>query len=75
MAMPMGVSRREGSTGVTLQKSDSEKEALSRLSNSPLKFNKDANSQSESVEERNPNNPERIEVNIADGFDFSESLK
>lgn len=51
---------------------NNEKEVVSRIANSPLKFY--ATTQSESTPKWDLPNPERIEIGITDGFDFGDAL-
>lgn len=50
---------------------NNEKEVVSRIANSPLKFY--APTQSTTIEDRDLPNPERIEIGIIDGFDFGDA--
>ena len=57
-----------------------EKEAVSRIANSPLKFHhleniENASIKSEPTQERDTGNVKGLEINITDGFDFGDSLK
>lgn len=57
-----------------------ETQVLERIRSSPLKFHGvirtlNAIVESESTEERNLSDPERIEIGIVDGFDFGDNLK